>query len=103
SGSRVGAFCGIGNPRAFFATVRSLGFIVAETKDFPDHYEYRASDLDRLDRSIPWVTTEKDWVRIAPLNDGVLPQGLVISRLAVRLEILDGRSEEFVRLVYKGL
>jgi tetraacyldisaccharide 4'-kinase len=46
------AFCAIGNPIAFFATVRRLGAVLAETFTFPDHYEFTAGDLERIAEAI---------------------------------------------------
>ncbi|WP_424810471.1 tetraacyldisaccharide 4'-kinase [Roseococcus sp. YIM B11640] len=71
AGQNVFAFCGIGNPRKFFITLRQGGAVVAGTESFADHYPYDAGDMqallaqaERLN-AIP-VTTRKDWVRIPP-------------------------------------
>jgi tetraacyldisaccharide 4'-kinase len=71
SGQAVFAFCGIGNPRKFFATLSEAGAIIAGRASYADHYPYDAGDMrelmaeaDRL-RAIP-VTTKKDFVRIPP-------------------------------------
>ncbi|MBB5692672.1 tetraacyldisaccharide 4'-kinase [Muricoccus pecuniae] len=71
SGQPVFAFCGIGNPRKFFATLAGAGASIAGRASFADHYPYDAGDMrdlmaeaDRL-RAIP-VTTRKDFVRIPP-------------------------------------
>ena len=68
-GQAVFAFCGIGNPRKFFATLQEAGAPVAGRAAYADHYPYDAGDMrelmaeaDRL-RAIP-VTTRKDFVRI---------------------------------------
>ncbi|HEY8612413.1 MAG TPA: tetraacyldisaccharide 4'-kinase [Roseomonas sp.] len=70
-GQPVFAFCGIANPRKFFATLSEAGAIIAGRAPYADHYPYDAGDLrelmaeaDRL-RAIP-VTTRKDFVRIPP-------------------------------------
>jgi tetraacyldisaccharide 4'-kinase len=70
-GQAVFAFCGIANPRKFFATLSEAGAMLAGRAPFADHYPYDAGDLrdlmaeaDRL-RAIP-VTTRKDFVRIPP-------------------------------------
>lgn len=63
---RVAAFCGIGNPSAFFADLRRWGFSVVMQKAFPDHHAYTESELRRLgERAIKTgatalLTTEKD-------------------------------------------
>lgn len=62
----VAAFCGIGNPAAFFADLRRWGFSVVVQKEFPDHHAYRESELRRLGEraarsgAVALVTTEKD-------------------------------------------
>ena len=70
SGRKVGAFCGIGNPESFLATLRKLGAEVAGREFFPDHGTYKSNDPDRLakwgrERGADWlVTTQKDWVKL---------------------------------------
>ncbi|MBS7809817.1 tetraacyldisaccharide 4'-kinase [Roseococcus pinisoli] len=69
AGKNVFAFCGIGNPRKFFATLRLGGAVVAGSEAFADHYPFDAGDMRTLLAqaeslgAIP-VTTRKDWVRI---------------------------------------
>lgn len=60
------AFCGIGNPEAFFDDLSRWHVPVAEKRAFPDHHKYSSVELDQLQsRSIACgaaglVTTEKD-------------------------------------------
>ncbi len=71
AGQPVFAFCGIANPRKFFATLQDAGAVLAGREAFADHYPYDADDLRDLLaqaedlRAIP-VTTRKDFVRIPP-------------------------------------
>ncbi|ONG46707.1 tetraacyldisaccharide 4'-kinase [Pseudoroseomonas deserti] len=71
AGQPVFAFCGIGNPRKFFASLQSAGAVLAGRMAYADHYPFDASDLRELLeqaealRAIP-VTTTKDYVRIPP-------------------------------------
>ena len=71
SGKSVVAFAGIGNPKKFFDTLRSIGCRVAAAHAFPDHHPFTAAEIDRLCRSardlgaVP-VTTAKDAVRLPP-------------------------------------
>lgn len=69
AGQPVYAFCGIGNPRKFFATLQEAGAVLAGRMPFADHYPFDEGDMrellaeaERL-RAIP-VTTRKDFVRI---------------------------------------
>lgn len=65
-GEPLGAFCGIGNPRAFFADVRQWGFHVVAERAFPDHHVYTTTDFRRLATrareagAVALLTTEKD-------------------------------------------
>jgi len=62
----VSAFCGIGNPEAFFGDLGKWGFSVKAKKEFPDHCRYEGLDLVELGMMIeeenarPLLTTEKD-------------------------------------------
>lgn len=48
AGQRVVAFCGIGNPDGFHATIRELGCQIEHLHVFPDHHDYCQADLDQL-------------------------------------------------------
>ena len=60
------AFCGIGNPQAFFADLARWHVPVVQQKAFTDHHKYSARDVQRLQRdaglskATAFVTTEKD-------------------------------------------
>ncbi len=60
------AFCGIGNPDAFYEDLRRWGVQLAGTVTFRDHYHYSQQDLDKLERRArvagaeALVCTEKD-------------------------------------------
>jgi tetraacyldisaccharide 4'-kinase len=69
AGQPVHAFCGIANPRKFFATLQEGGAVLAGRSAFADHYPFDAGDMETILaeaealRAIP-VTTRKDFVRI---------------------------------------
>ncbi len=71
----VTAFCGIGAPENFFATIRKLGLKLdpEQTIAFPDHHHYTATDLERVrklahaERSDAVLMTLKDLVKVRPL------------------------------------
>ena len=65
---RVHAVAGIGNPDRFFQVLKSAGLKVSE-HPFPDHYHYRARDLDFHD-ALPILMTEKDAVKCAAFANG---------------------------------
>ncbi len=63
------AFCGLANSNKFYETLKENGFNVTSTKSFPDHYEYKNEDIDKLiseanRQNLKLITTEKDYVKI---------------------------------------
>lgn len=93
--ARAGAFCGIGNPDAFFGMLRSAGIEIVDTRAFRDHHPFRAKDLE-LPNGIPWITTAKDAVRIAELN---LPEARAQAIWIARMELSITLGERLVTLV----
>jgi tetraacyldisaccharide 4'-kinase len=67
----VFAFCGLGNPRAFFDDLRRWGFEVAAAYVFPDHHRYALEDVKALSRAAEragaraLLLTEKDLVNLS--------------------------------------
>ncbi len=100
-----GAFCGIGNPSAFFQMLENQGFSLKETGVFPDHHPYTEAEIAGLMESHPdldWITTEKDIIRIRSLNlRPEYTERLWIAMMEFR--ILEGRETEFIdRLLQKA-
>jgi tetraacyldisaccharide 4'-kinase len=68
--SPVGAFCAVGNPRAFFEQLRREGFKLCHTRAFPDHHAYTAADVEAVSREAVahgarvLLTTAKDAVKL---------------------------------------
>jgi tetraacyldisaccharide 4'-kinase len=67
---RVLAFAGIGRPKKFAETLKSMGADVVRLVEFPDHHAFTASDARALlaeakRDGLMLVTTEKDHVRLA--------------------------------------
>jgi tetraacyldisaccharide 4'-kinase len=73
SGSRVGLFCGIGNPGIFRRSVEELDCRVAWVETFADHHNYREQDLESIwERAAESqveaiLTTSKDAIRLRGL------------------------------------
>jgi tetraacyldisaccharide 4'-kinase len=69
-GQRIVAFCGIGNPEPFFASLERLGAHLQERIPFPDHHPYAATDLATISAAVERtgaafaVCTHKDAVKI---------------------------------------
>jgi tetraacyldisaccharide 4'-kinase len=64
------AFCGIGRPEKFFATLRDCGATLAGSRAFPDHHSFTEAEAlimirEAAHAGAALVTTEKDWVRLA--------------------------------------
>ena len=85
------AFCGIGNPSAFFDDLSRWQVPVVEKKVFPDHHKYSSMELDQLQsRSIACgaaglITTEKDAENL-PVTDVRLPIWIAVIELAFNVE-----------------
>ncbi|MGO4870589.1 MAG: tetraacyldisaccharide 4'-kinase [Roseiarcus sp.] len=70
-GRPVFAFAGIARPEKFFASLEALGARVAARRRFADHHAYDPREIEALiaeasARGLALVTTEKDYVRLAP-------------------------------------
>ena len=69
AGKRVFAFAGIGRPERFVASLEAAGAIVTGHHFFADHHPYSPLEITILQRAAKdclLVTTEKDFVRLAP-------------------------------------
>ena len=94
---RVLAFAGIGRPEKFFATLRTLGADLVDTRGYADHHAYSATELARLKSAAlaneaRLITTEKDHARMSPdEREGidVLPVRVVFEDAAGLAGVLD--------------
>ncbi len=64
---KIFAFCGIGNPDAFFKTIKGLGAEMIGSKVYNDHHHYTEDEIadiqkqaERLEADLI-LTTQKDW------------------------------------------
>lgn len=86
----VFAFCGIGHPASFYSDIADRLRIVG-TKSFPDHYPFKASDLEKIQQegrvagAEVFVTTEKDFVRLSA-NGRELDRQVIAVKMRVELE-----------------
>lgn len=93
---RVFAFCGIGNPQAFFQTIERLGAISVGSRVFDDHYRYAAEDLKAVheqarERQASLVlTTQKDWTKA--IRAGIPGGQPSMGYLAVDLRVTAGEE-----------
>jgi tetraacyldisaccharide 4'-kinase len=71
-GQPLCAFCGIGNPRAFFSDLSRWGLTVRAEIAFRDHHVYTRSDMRQLqaaaraEGAVAFLTTEKDVTNLPP-------------------------------------
>jgi tetraacyldisaccharide 4'-kinase len=93
-GKKVFAFCGLGNPAAFFATVQACGCVLVGSQAYNDHYTYtdrNLADLYLAARSQGadlLLTTQKDWTKIAALSR--TGETMPAAYLAISLQFTDG-------------
>lgn len=93
---RFVAFCGIGNPGSFRATLAGQGLEPAALLEFPDHHRYDAGDLDRIEAERRRagaqyvVTTEKDASRLAGRSMPAAPFAGALVTAAVRAAFPEG-------------
>jgi tetraacyldisaccharide 4'-kinase len=65
-GKALYAFCGIGNPGAFYSDLREWGFRIVGHKSFRDHHRFTADDLAEIEKearkagATGLICTEKD-------------------------------------------
>jgi tetraacyldisaccharide 4'-kinase len=69
----VVAFAGIGRPDKFFYSLALQGAEIVATRSYADHHPYTAGEIARLrsaarSGNARLVTTEKDFVRLTPLQ-----------------------------------
>jgi tetraacyldisaccharide 4'-kinase len=101
AGRAVAAFCGLGSPEHFFASLAGLRANVVAAKALNDHAAYSPAilaELAALARDAAaeiMVTTQKDHVRLAHLP---APTDPPIWQLAVEMDVTDGREELLARI-----
>jgi tetraacyldisaccharide 4'-kinase len=89
----IAAFCGIGNPNAFFQQLRKEGFDLQHTQAFRDHHKYSQTDIDGFSRRAAdagaqaLITTAKDAVKLGLMRFG-LPCYVV--EIEMQIERADG-------------
>jgi tetraacyldisaccharide 4'-kinase len=91
---KVYAFCGIGNPEAFFDSLKRNNIDLCGTQTFDDHHAYTAADLQQIYAeaaacgAATILCTQKDWIKNALLTP--VHEGIVFAYLAMELDFLEG-------------
>jgi len=103
---RAIAFCGLGNPNAFWRTLRQVGIDPVASYDFEDHHQYTPTEIRRLARHArdigagSLLTTAKDAVNLAPEYSEIIGS-LKLYWLEVRTEIEN--EQKLVALIRQSL
>lgn len=103
--TRVILITGIAQPGVFCKEVEKTREVLHHF-DFRDHYSFRASDLDKIERNVKesqktlsLLTTEKDMVRLLSLKDHPLFEKVSLFYMPIKFVI--DREEEFKDQVLK--
>jgi tetraacyldisaccharide 4'-kinase len=97
--ARYFAFCGIGNPLAFFDDLRNWGLAVVGRRSFADHHRYSAAEMRELDSAAvavgasALICTEKD---VFNLTDSI---GTALPIYACRIRLTLNDEDGFWRAV----
>lgn len=98
-------FCGIASPNSFIGWVRQ-SFPEAPALIFPDHHEYKASDLEKIYSAFERlengnkciITTQKDHMHLKnnPLFEALTPY---IYYIEIDIHFVDGQENVFKKLI----
>lgn len=66
-------FSGIGNHKTFISMIKNYGYKILRDQEYPDHYDYTPSDVDKIlteakNLNTKIITTEKDYQRLINFN-----------------------------------
>jgi len=92
------AFCGIGNPESFFASLASAQIDSVGQRPLPDHYSYNQPDVEKIETEAEaagaksLITTGKDAVKLENLK-------FRIPCFVVEIETIIEEADEFKRLI----
>ncbi len=94
----VVAFCGMGYPEKFRATLEECGYEIAQFVIFADHHPYTIPDMLSLiqlkkNRKATLITTTKDWLRLPQayrVHVEVLPITLKFADEPAMIQFVEG-------------
>jgi tetraacyldisaccharide 4'-kinase len=96
-GKKVFAFCGIGNPEAFFNTIKKTAAQLVGSKTYNDHHIYTDADINDIHEQSLYLgaqlvlTTQKDWTKISPMK---LPiADIPFAYLVMEIKFIDGQDK----------
>jgi tetraacyldisaccharide 4'-kinase len=94
-GQKLLAFCGLGNPAAFFQTVTALSQSSVQTQAFSDHHAYTTAELAALAETSracgaeALVCSHKDLVKLGRNQIGGIP----LYALLIEVRFLEGEGQ----------
>jgi len=106
AGRKIYAFCGIGNPDAFFQTLSDMALNIVGTKVYNDHHKYTDADITAIYEDARYkqaelvLTTHKDWIKTALLCIDKFE--IPFAAMLVELAFIDGQ-EKIIALVNKAI
>ena len=98
------AFCGLGNPQAFWTTLRRLKIEPVARYEYEDHHQYTPAEIRLLAqhardvRADIVLTTEKDEINLDPHYPSILGE-IKLYRLEIGTQI--DRERELFNLIYQ--
>jgi 3-deoxy-D-manno-octulosonic-acid transferase len=108
AGSKVAAFCGLGNPESFWRLLRVEGWNVVKRFAFADHHRYSVADLRCIadgaaaGNADVLLTTEKDFVNLPSADPASLSDDPLLARFFrdlrwLKIETVVEQEEELLR------
>jgi tetraacyldisaccharide 4'-kinase len=97
-GKALFAFCGIGNPGAFYSDLREWGFQIVGHKSFRDHHRFTSAEMAEIEKeareagATELICTEKDSFN---LPETLTSMDLWVCAISLRVD----REEEFLPTV----
>lgn len=91
---KIFAFCGIGNPEAFFDSLNQQKMTLCGKKTFDDHHEYTTTDMELIYDNAKALgatailCTQKDWVKSAILR--AEEETIIFAYIVMELDFLEG-------------
>lgn len=105
AGTKLFAFCGIGNPSAFFADLKKWGITLVGYEVFRDHHRYTNADMARLEGAAraagadALVCTEKDTYDLA--SDVKIGLPIYFCRIGLKFNDEEGLWREILAVIEK--
>jgi tetraacyldisaccharide 4'-kinase len=102
------AFCGIGRPAKFFATLRDAGIAAIKTCSFPDHHPYSEAEARSLIAEAKalgagLITTEKDRVRLLGKTGARQELYLLSQALPITVQFAEGSESRLMNTIFSRI